>query len=277
MNFAFEEHGALKGRCTTTGLHYSPLGPCYICMASGEHSCDNIRDVTLPLVLPLGASVNGEVCAAHLFRQDSSARALARSIHSASSSGRERIAASAMMTPRQFRQQEAVLTQRAVTEHRLKNTMQKHVSGSDVMRKNITTLMMQGLPNTAGTPSVTSWLCQLNFLDHVDVVYTPYDVKTETNSGFAFINLTSVEAAAALVDLAKGTYFEGSDQKLQFLIADIQGSEAVVRQIAQRKLHRIRNPQLRPYIAKCLFKSHWMHDVNAPRDVLWRCTHLMGK
>jgi len=149
----------------------------------------------------------------------------------------------------------------------------KILTSQTVVSKNITTVMMHGLPpGPSGTPFVASWLCEMNLQDHCDYIYTPYDIKTDTNHGYAFINLSCVEAAAALVALATGEHLMGHNQEVHFLPADIQGAEALVKKMVQRKLHCIRNPQLRPYIARELLSKDWMQKVNAHRKQLLACT-----
>mmetsp|Transcript_58814 Transcript_58814/g.140220 ORF Transcript_58814/g.140220 Transcript_58814/m.140220 type:complete len:241 (-) Transcript_58814:172-894(-) len=150
----------------------------------------------------------------------------------------------------------------------------KLLTAETVMSKNIATLMMHGLPPTFGTPFVASWLCEMNLQGHFDYIYTPYDVKTDTNQGYAFINLCSVEAAAALVGLTTGLHLDGHNQEVHYMAADIQGAEALLKKMAQRKLHRIRNPQLRPYIARKLLRKDWVRGVIADPGQLLACTHL---
>eukprot|EP00403_Amphidinium_massartii_P039593 CAMPEP_0178450374 /NCGR_PEP_ID=MMETSP0689_2-20121128/43089_1 /TAXON_ID=160604 /ORGANISM="Amphidinium massartii, Strain CS-259" /LENGTH=245 /DNA_ID=CAMNT_0020075833 /DNA_START=26 /DNA_END=763 /DNA_ORIENTATION=- len=158
-------------------------------------------------------------------------------------------------------------------EHPPEERETKLLTAATVVSNNITTVMMHGLPRPAGTPFVAAWLCEMIPQEHLDCIYTPYDMKTKTNQGFAFISLSSIEATAALVERATGLYLQGH---VHFMAADIQGAEALVKKIMQRKLHRIRNPELRPYIARRLLAKAWMKQVNgsAHRKHLFACTSV---
>mmetsp|Transcript_16467 Transcript_16467/g.38661 ORF Transcript_16467/g.38661 Transcript_16467/m.38661 type:complete len:276 (-) Transcript_16467:68-895(-) len=266
-----QEHLAVKGRPLISGLYYSALGPCYICMDTEE--CAGPRKVSLTSA----PASDGAVCAALLQAEEEEfIQSLTRSAHLAAGGGWEQVEAPVVqeLPPQLLHQEDNVMEQSRL--QRVGTSESNSMKAMEVRRKNITTLMMRGLSNASGTPFVASWLCQLNFEDHFDVVYTPYDIKTHTNQGYAFINFSSVEAAAALVEHASGMYLEGSDEAVQFWIADIQGSEALVKKMAQRKLYRIRNPQLRPHIAKRLFDEDWMNEVNSHQDFLWSCTQLLA-
>jgi len=125
-----------------------------------------------------------------------------------------------------------------------------------VLEAGTTSLMLHGLPPSCTKDMLLRHLNQTGFKGHFDYVHMPFDLKSFVTKGYAFVNMTSCEAAAALVDAWTGASLVpeagalGHPLVLSFTAAAQQGLEAQVQEMHKSKLVHIRNPHYRPFIAK---------------------------
>mmetsp|Transcript_11383 Transcript_11383/g.25840 ORF Transcript_11383/g.25840 Transcript_11383/m.25840 type:complete len:205 (+) Transcript_11383:73-687(+) len=123
------------------------------------------------------------------------------------------------------------------------------IGAQDCIDQGVTTLMVHGIPSDSGVQAVVEKLEADGFASCFDYVYTPFWTVGQLK-GYAFVNFVSADLAARLVQYWENTSFEADGSvQLHFTAAKIQGLEANVKKMLQRKLNRIRHPKLRPYIA----------------------------
>jgi len=126
-----------------------------------------------------------------------------------------------------------------------------------VLDAEITTLMVAKFPPQCTQDWLVGMLIEGGFQWHFDYVYMPLqDMATYTSKGYAFINMTTVEAASRLVAEWTGLCFldqEYLDRRgtyaMSFSAADIQGLESLLQKMRRSKLARLRNPHIRPWVA----------------------------
>jgi len=113
--------------------------------------------------------------------------------------------------------------------------------------------MIRNLPVTISQRDLMDDLDQSGFKGSYDFLYMPSCFDSGEGKGFAFVNLTSVAAAGALVGKWHKSRRFGllmSDPALNLSPAAIQGYEANVKKWNAPRMRRVRNPNLRPYLVE---------------------------
>mmetsp|Transcript_4761 Transcript_4761/g.11503 ORF Transcript_4761/g.11503 Transcript_4761/m.11503 type:complete len:279 (-) Transcript_4761:23-859(-) len=139
------------------------------------------------------------------------------------------------------------------------------LTAEKVLENHITTVMVAKFPPQCTQDWLVHQLMDDGFRWHVDYVYMPLeDMVTYASKGYAFINLTTPDAAAALVaawsgrclvDMGDEAGEDMSAYMMTFLAADCQGLEKHLQKMRCSKLSRLRNPHIRPYVAP--FAQWW--------------------
>mmetsp|Transcript_15483 Transcript_15483/g.35390 ORF Transcript_15483/g.35390 Transcript_15483/m.35390 type:complete len:225 (-) Transcript_15483:77-751(-) len=123
------------------------------------------------------------------------------------------------------------------------------LDSSEVLKNSITTLMLKRLPRKMQQNDLCMWLCSIGFEDGFDFIYMPHSLPTNANLGYAFVNLSSPQEAAHLVQLCQGRrVFEAQREELLIVPAMVQGIEGLINMSIRRKLHKLRNINWRPYV-----------------------------
>mmetsp|Transcript_27357 Transcript_27357/g.63108 ORF Transcript_27357/g.63108 Transcript_27357/m.63108 type:complete len:361 (-) Transcript_27357:302-1384(-) len=124
-------------------------------------------------------------------------------------------------------------------------------SPEEIMANGFTSLMLQNLPYRISQLDVRGIIDNGGYADTYDFFHLPHSVRAGVSHGYAFINFNSAPVAARFARDFAGTYAftTASNRKpLVIALAAVQGFDALVHQAMRRKLHRIRNPHLRPFI-----------------------------
>lgn len=116
----------------------------------------------------------------------------------------------------------------------------------------MTTLMIRNLPPHATQQRLIKELNDCGFEGMYDFLYIPQCFHSNLNKkGFAFVNFTEPSAAGRLIGLWHRQRRFGMSQgqaALNIAPADLQGFEANLKKWMTPRLHRIKNPNLRPFI-----------------------------
>lgn len=110
-----------------------------------------------------------------------------------------------------------------------------------------TTLMIRNLPSHLTQTELLNELNKLGLSKLYDFCYLPRDFNVAENKGYAFVNFVSPETA----HMFRKSFATGFLAGQQPVIADalIQGLEANLRKWCGPRLSRIRNPDLKPFVA----------------------------
>lgn len=111
-----------------------------------------------------------------------------------------------------------------------------------------TTLMIRNLPSHVTQTDLLHELNKLGLSKLYDFCYLPRDFNVVENKGYAFINFVSPETARMFRQSFHRQNFLAGQQPV---IADavVQGLEANLRKWCGPRLSRIRNPDLKPFVA----------------------------
>eukprot|EP00928_Gymnodinium_smaydae_P091613 TRINITY_DN75340_c0_g1_i1.p1 TRINITY_DN75340_c0_g1~~TRINITY_DN75340_c0_g1_i1.p1 ORF type:complete len:267 (-),score=21.02 TRINITY_DN75340_c0_g1_i1:335-1135(-) len=116
----------------------------------------------------------------------------------------------------------------------------------------ITTMMIQNLPRSLMPPDTLREVDLSGYENTFDIFYMPFCMKTSQNKGFAFINFVSPEIARMFASewdsSPRFAQVLSYERPLKVSAAAIQGREANLRNFEKKKVHRIKNPLLRPLI-----------------------------
>jgi hypothetical protein len=86
------------------------------------------------------------------------------------------------------------------------------------------TLCLRGIPNKISSTELMDTLDNMGFSGEYDYFYLPCDVRSLCNRGYAFVNLTSSEAARRFHEAMNHYRFtELSDKRVQVSLAKVQG------------------------------------------------------
>ena len=103
------------------------------------------------------------------------------------------------------------------------------LNAATVKANKVTTLMIHNLPTTLSQEDVRDQLDNDGFGKLFDFLYVPFNLKTMSICGYAFINLVSSDAAALLVsmwDNASSLCDRPTDKSMFFSAAAVQGQES---------------------------------------------------
>mmetsp|Transcript_56638 Transcript_56638/g.104853 ORF Transcript_56638/g.104853 Transcript_56638/m.104853 type:complete len:271 (-) Transcript_56638:72-884(-) len=128
------------------------------------------------------------------------------------------------------------------------------LTSRSVREAGITTLMLHHLPPSTAQDELLQNLDVAGFAGLYNIVHIPFTRSSMMSTGYAFINMVDADAAAALVESWDGSLEYSTDGSpgsgLFFTAAEVQGYDANIRQIMHKKLHRVRDPRLRPFLAE---------------------------
>jgi len=122
-----------------------------------------------------------------------------------------------------------------------------------VLADEITSLMIHNLPMSLSQDNIRDELDGSGFANLYDFLYVPYNLKTSSICGYAFINLVNHEAAALLVsmwDQCTNLCGAASDRLIFFSAADVQGYEAHVERFTKGSKRCLRDPRFRPVLRR---------------------------
>lgn len=119
----------------------------------------------------------------------------------------------------------------------------------ELARDGVTTLMIKNLPTSLQQPQVMDEIDNTGFGGKYDFFYMPGNFTGHHKSlGYAFLNLKDVQSMKDFVTVWHGTKRLGAKEyPLKVSAADVQGRDANAQNFGPR-MHRIRNPSLRPVI-----------------------------
>jgi len=115
-----------------------------------------------------------------------------------------------------------------------------------------TTIMARNLPPLVAQRAFIEALHSARFEGCYDFCYVPCSFETGNSKGYGFVNMKTPELAAQLRDLWQAQRpFPGfvDDRSLSMTPAVIQGLEDNVAKWNAPRVKRIRNPNLRPFVA----------------------------
>lgn len=124
-------------------------------------------------------------------------------------------------------------------------TVQSGSSSSNSSEKDITTLVIRNLPTQLRQRELLLELDRAGFEGKYNFVYLPRCFNTQSNKGYAFVNMVNSRSAAKLRD-AWHRYTWGQ-KPLDISSADVQGLHENMSRIVHKRFSRIRNPELRPF------------------------------
>jgi hypothetical protein len=81
-------------------------------------------------------------------------------------------------------------------------------------REPITTFMLRNIPNRMKVVDLQQRICDLGFGDTYDFLYVPFDLRSEQNKGYAFVNLVTQSVAMDFAKRFNGTKFDGFNGRL---------------------------------------------------------------
>jgi len=146
------------------------------------------------------------------------------------------------------------LTPKQLAAHHVEQQEQEeeHQKAEAVVESDgITTVMLQNLPRIFIKQDLLDALDANGFWNEYDYVHIAYNFASGVCYGYAFINFTTVEAAAAFTDAWNGsTCFRQRKHKkpLVVMAAALQGLPALLAQASMKKLLKVKNPGFRPFI-----------------------------
>ena len=155
----------------------------------------------------------------------------------------------------QARQEEHVQHEKATQgQARAKGRWQRPpLTPAEVKAKSITSVMIHNLPVAVTQSDVVQELEDNGFGKLFDFLYVPYNLKTSSICGYAFVNLVSSDAAALLVRMwrqQRTLCSQSTNKPIFFSAADDQGFEALVQRLRQNNKRSLRDPRLRPVLRK---------------------------
>jgi len=139
-------------------------------------------------------------------------------------------------------------------------------SPEEILANGYTSLMLQNLPYRISQPDVRGIIDNGGYADTYDFFHLPHSVRAGVSHGYAFINFSSATVAARFARDFAGTYAfttTSNRKPLVIALATVQGFDALVHQAMRRKLHRIRNPHLRPFIRSAPLDASNLDATNA--------------
>jgi len=120
------------------------------------------------------------------------------------------------------------------------------------LQEGITTLMLRNVPVPVSQQMLRDELDRSGFADLYDFAYLPSSFEAHECKGYAFLNFVTPAAAAACVGAwQRSRRFVTRDPTalpLNISAATVQGLEANARKWSGPRMHRIRNPALRPFV-----------------------------
>jgi hypothetical protein len=105
--------------------------------------------------------------------------------------------------------------------------------GREAVREPITTFMLRNIPNRVKVEALQQRMCDLGFGETYDFLYMPFDLQSEQNKGYAFVNLCNETVATDFQKRFNGIKFEGRLSSKEVLVckAAAQGVAANLRTI----------------------------------------------
>mmetsp|Transcript_18571 Transcript_18571/g.40588 ORF Transcript_18571/g.40588 Transcript_18571/m.40588 type:complete len:323 (+) Transcript_18571:73-1041(+) len=142
----------------------------------------------------------------------------------------------------------------ATVELRHFDSVGDHSPGCAGVGEKTTTVMMRNLPSTLSLKALMQEINRSGFRGRFDFCYMPCDFSTGRSQGFAFVNFLTAEAAHCFFQEWHGSkrfVQKDCDSPLNVSAAGIQGLEDNLAKWNTSRTRRIKNPQLRPFVAPC--------------------------
>eukprot|EP00928_Gymnodinium_smaydae_P049343 TRINITY_DN33107_c0_g1_i1.p1 TRINITY_DN33107_c0_g1~~TRINITY_DN33107_c0_g1_i1.p1 ORF type:complete len:243 (-),score=40.20 TRINITY_DN33107_c0_g1_i1:122-850(-) len=113
------------------------------------------------------------------------------------------------------------------------------------MKSQHTTLMIRNLPNTVSTIDLKKTVDDTGFADLYDILYVPFRVGNDNkNLGFAFVNFLS----QTIADEFSRAWLAFKKDGISVSFANVQGRDENIKMMKKKKLHRIQDPRLKPFV-----------------------------
>mmetsp|Transcript_34242 Transcript_34242/g.78055 ORF Transcript_34242/g.78055 Transcript_34242/m.78055 type:complete len:230 (+) Transcript_34242:140-829(+) len=120
----------------------------------------------------------------------------------------------------------------------------------DVLANSYTSLMITNLPPQVTQDKLREILADTGFGNAYNFLYAPRIFKSGAGRGYAFINFYNCDLAAMFVPRWTGLVFwQNQRQPLSVVKADCQGLQELTAVCLKHKMHRVKNPSFRPYLA----------------------------
>eukprot|EP00928_Gymnodinium_smaydae_P099744 TRINITY_DN9600_c0_g1_i1.p1 TRINITY_DN9600_c0_g1~~TRINITY_DN9600_c0_g1_i1.p1 ORF type:complete len:232 (+),score=31.82 TRINITY_DN9600_c0_g1_i1:45-698(+) len=122
----------------------------------------------------------------------------------------------------------------------------------------VSTMIIQNIARALNPVELRSQIDRSGFGGLYDIFYMPVCVKTRQNKGYAFVNFDSAEIAQRFATAWSGMSRLGlvqagkRPQRLAVSPAEEQGSRANYARLVQKKVFRIKDPALRPFVRDAL-------------------------
>lgn len=117
----------------------------------------------------------------------------------------------------------------------------------------ITTLMISNIPMDVTQGDLLDLIDQTGFARRYDFAYMPTDFDAGTSKGHAYVNFTTSRDAREFSIKWDGSRLAGAGPiapVLEVKAAARQGFEENAKRWKERRLHRVKNPKLHPFIAQ---------------------------
>ena len=80
--------------------------------------------------------------------------------------------------------------------------------------------MLRNIPNRMKVVALQQHMCDLGFGDTYDFLYMPFDLRSQQNKGYAFVNLVTESVAMDFKKRFNGTKFEGRLSSKEVLVCN---------------------------------------------------------
>jgi hypothetical protein len=129
------------------------------------------------------------------------------------------------------------------------STPGSQTASADSSERVLTTVMIRNLPLDVSQASVLKAMDESGFEGLYDFCYLPRSFHTGENHGYAFVNFTASCIAKRFIDSWHRQRPFGGTEILKMSMAAVQGLEANKKRWCHVRRRRIRNPELRPFLA----------------------------
>jgi len=125
-------------------------------------------------------------------------------------------------------------------------------------REDVTTMMVRGVPALMTQRDLIEELNASGFLQLYDFCYLPRDFKCSENKGYAFVNFVAAKTACLFQNAWHNrvlTDSSGCSQQVVIVNAAVQGLQENMKKWCGPRMRRIRNPDLKPFLAPCVVEA----------------------
>jgi len=140
----------------------------------------------------------------------------------------------------------------SMTEGRPKKESSLELDEGDAVP--VTTVMLRNLPPAITQQRLIQELNTEGFAGQYDFCYVPREFSTGVGVSFAFVNFRCPEMASRLTEDWRGSrrFCQAFEAPLNISAAKIQGLEGNLAKWNTARLRRVRNRQMRPFVAAAL-------------------------